>query len=379
MIIGNSYNWLFFITLAFFIKIIPKKIHCLAFFISGCLFVYHYSPLCFFFYFPFTMFITYFSMDKSIEKNHIWLFIFVLFFIVFYHENFNHYQKIGILPLEILVLGFYNLMRVLHVFIESCFHKKKFNPGQLMAYLWYAPILFSGPVERMEEWKKYHLLVIKIDWKRVFKLLIRAIVFAYLAEFFYTNFTPNNINFKTATYLNTFLYSIFIGIVIYCRLSSYIDFTRSFSIVMGYPFKRPNFRSPHFSLSVASFWSRWNMSVARFATDYIIVSSLKHFSKKKLILTLFVNFLVVGLCHGMEIPLILWGALQAIAISTNITYLYLKHKNPILLRLDMKYFHPFIKWLITLTFLYLTSILIDPRAKEVFEALILPFKNIIFF
>ncbi|MCJ8344644.1 hypothetical protein MJH12_03820 [bacterium] len=343
-------------------------------FISGNLFIHHYSPISFYLYLPCALLIIGYTLRKNIGQTTLWLILFGLYFILLYFEDFHHYETIEIFPFEVLVLGFYNLIRSYHVFYEIYFHKKQFSLDELIGFLWYPPILFSGPLERIEEWVKYHKTNSKIDWKRGGKLILRSLLFASIAEVFYTQFTPSTMNFQKASYFSILLYAYSIGLIIHFRLASYIDFARFFSILMGYPFKRPNFNSPYSSKSIASFWSRWNMSVARFANDYILIGGIPKLDKKKFAFTIVINFIIVGLCHGLDLSFILWGGIHGLAIIINFIYIFLKYKTPKLLLWDQKYFYPQVKTIFTLSFLHLTAILLDVRAFEIFEALCKPIK-----
>ncbi|MCO4781490.1 MAG: hypothetical protein KC646_04145 [Candidatus Cloacimonetes bacterium] len=308
---------------------------------------------------------------------HLWLGAFIAYFLALNYENFDHYNSIQMFPFEVLVLGFYNLIRCYHVFFEMYFQNKTFKVSEILGYLFYPPILFSGPLERIEEWIYYHNNSTPRDWKRAAYLLGRCLFFAILAEVFFTQFTSPNLDIKTAPYTSILLYVYFTGLVIHFRLAAYIDFSRFFSILMGYPFKRPNFNSPYSSKSVAGFWSRWNMSVARFANDYILFGKITTMDKKKVASAIVFNFLVVGICHGLNLSFVLWGGVQAIAVILNFMYLNLKHKHIKLLLWDQKFFSSKIKNVLTLTFLHLTAVLLDVRCFDIFQALLAPFANLL--
>lgn len=372
MIIENSNNWSFFLILTICMIVFPKKLRVAIIPIFGSIFIYFYSPISFYLFVPITLLVITWKVREKIEQLNVCFFSFVAYFCLLSFEDFDHYRHIEMFPFEVLVLGFYNLIRCYHVFFEMYFLNKVFKVEEILGYLFYPPILFSGPLERIEEWIHYHNNHQPIDWRRALYLLIRCLFFAIVAEVCYSQFTPSNLDLDSCSYTSILLYVYFTGLVIHFRLAAYIDFSRFFSILMGYPFKKPNFNSPYSSKSVAGFWSRWNMSVARFANDYILFGKMTNFSAKKFTSAIVLNFLIVGICHGLSFSFVLWGALQGLAVIVNFIYLNLKYKKPNVLLWDQKLLSPKLKNFMTLAFLHLTAVLLDARAFEIYDALFAP-------
>ena len=290
----------------------------------------------------------------------------VLFFYFLTIEDFRHYHFTKMFPFEILLLGFYNLGRGYILFHEVWIRKRKYGFLEALGYFWHPPLLFSGPLETLEEWSRYYRCTKpSIQWTAGFKLLGSSILLGFIGETLYTYATPSDLDFKTTSYLRVLLYGWSVGMVIHFRVASYIHFTRSFSIFMGYPFQKPNFYHPYQSRSVTSFWSRWNMSVVRFAREYFFFRNFASFSRNKFLLSILLYFLLLGIFHGLDVQYGLWGVAQGLGIIAGFLYLFARYKSPALLIWDRKWFPVWLKRCLTLLYLHLSWVLVDPNWDQV--------------
>ena len=112
-----------------------------------------------------------------------------------------------------------------------------------------------------------------------------------IAEFCAYALTPEMVDFSKISILPLLVYVLGIGWEIHFRLSSYINFVRGFSWLMGYKFEKPNFQSPYSARSVAGFWSRWNMSLSRWTREYLFYGNIEDFSIKRV--TIVLSFILV--------------------------------------------------------------------------------------
>ena len=373
----NEFNFVFFIALFILARLLPRFLHSPLLVISGLVFVYHYSPLCFYLLIPLSLLLSFRPLKVRLsdhDKMPFWVLLWAIFFFALSQEDFSHYHHNSMFQFETLVLGCYNFMRGYHIFYEQWVKKIRYSFAETMGFFWHGPVLFSGPLETLDEWTDYYKKPgMPVRWKRGFYLLGTSLVLGFGAEALFFYATPQNLDFSQAGYGRILLYAYAIGFVVHLRVAAYINFTRGFSTLMGYPFSKPNFDRPYSVRSVASFWTRWHMSIARWAREYVLFRNFAKFEGGRFLATIFIYFFIVGLGHGWAFNYVLWGTTQGCAIVVNFLYLYAKYKIPALLVWDQKYFSNGLKWFLTLAYLHITWILLDENWEEIFRRLIGPF------
>lgn len=371
----NLFNFLFFIILTVISQHVPKSFHPPLFFVSGVYFIYHYSPISVFILIPSFLLISYRCLvpeinGKTMIETSIWTLAWLPFFFVLEYASFDHYYFTGMFPFEILVLGFYNLGRGYCIFHEIWLKKRKYTFLEALGYFWHPPILFAGPLETLAEWTRHHRnTLLPIQWKEGCKLLLSGALLGLIGEVLFLYATPQNLDFDKASYWQILIYAYSVGMVVHFRLAGFIHFTRGFSTLMGYPFQKPNFYQPYQSRSVTSFWSRWNMSVVRFAREYFFFRNFASFSRNKFLLSVFGYFLLLGLFHGLETSYALWGAAHGIGVIAGFLYLLAKYRIPFLLHLDRNFFPSWLKRALTLIYVHLSWVFLDPNWDKVFRIL----------
>ena len=308
------------------------------------------------------------------DKFPLWAILWIAYFSALYLEEFSHYKYTSMFQFETLVLGCYNFMRGYNIFYETWVKKIRYSFSETLGFFWHGPVLFSGPLETIDEWSEYHRKpAMPIQWKRGFYLLGTSFLLGFLGEALFFYCTPQLLDFSEAGYFRILLYAYTIGFVIHFRVAAYINFTRGFSTLMGYPFAKPNFDRPYSIRSIASFWTRWNMSIARWAREYILFRNFAKFEGGRFLATIFIYFFIVGVGHGWALNDVLWGTTQGAAIVVNFLYLFAKYKIPALLVWDQKYFPNWLKWLLSILYLHITWVLLDDNCWKIYEKLLAPF------
>ena len=95
---------------------------------------------------------------------------------------------------------------------------------------------------------------------------------------------------------------------IYFDFSGYSDMAIGLAKIMGLTFPE-NFNFPYISKSITEFWRRWHMTLGRFMKDYLYIPlGGNKVSKVRLLLNLWIVFLVSGLWHGASWTFVIWGA-----------------------------------------------------------------------
>lgn len=377
--IYNLFNLQLFCIATVLSWIVPRQWHAFVFLPCGLAFIHQYSPISVVLLYPFILLIGYlfivqdrpksrknFSYNKArtqILSVTLWLFAWLPY--GWYLQNYASFERKSF-PYEILVLGLYNMARYYHVFYDV---RHGQLPGvktrEFFAYVTFLPIAFGGPIELMQEFVHYQRKKLKIYWKRVGIHLAKAFPCALLAEFLVFYYNPFTFPFDDASLGNLLIYVFTIGWVIHLRLYSYIELTRAFACLMGYPFNAPNFQKVYGARSVASFWSRWNMSVGRWAMRYVLFKNFKEADTKSFIKILVLYFALIGAAHGQETQYTLWGLLMGLGIAWNLLYLYLKYKSKFWLLLDTRYFTVSLKRLLTILYIHFSCILLVPECEQI--------------
>jgi len=314
----NNFNLLFFVVLLVFSRLIPKVHHPFLLIISGIIFVYHYSPISLYLLIPFSLLLTYYPVRYRISDHPmapLWFLGWGLYFWALNREDFHHYAHADMFQFEILVLACYNFSRGYNIFHELWIKKVRYSFQETLGFFWHGPVLFSGPLETLDEWSEYYRKRrMPIFWKKGLKLIASSFGLSLIAEASFVYATPQALDFDSAPYLRVLIYAYAVAFVVHFRVASYINFTRGFSTLMGYPFAKPNFDRPYKVRSVASFWTRWNMSIARWARDYILFRNFAKFEGKRFLAVILIYFSAVGLSHGWAYNYVLWGTAQGAAV-----------------------------------------------------------------
>ena len=104
-------------------------------------------------------------------------------------------------------------------------------------------------------------------------------------------------------------------VMLYFDFSGYSDMAIGIGEMMGFDTPE-NFNYPFTADSVRDFWRRWHMSLSGWFRDYVYIPLGG--SKKGLLRTVintFIVFILTGLWHGSSWNFVIWGLLQAAAIS----------------------------------------------------------------
>jgi alginate O-acetyltransferase complex protein AlgI len=106
-------------------------------------------------------------------------------------------------------------------------------------------------------------------------------------------------------------------------LQMYADFSGLTDIAVGagvlFGIKSPeNFNAPFSAASPSEFWRRWHMTLTLWMTDYVFTPlrmSLRNLGTWGLVLSLFVNMILIGLWHGFYLTFALFGVVHGIYLS----------------------------------------------------------------
>ena len=103
---------------------------------------------------------------------------------------------------------------------------------------------------------------------------------------------------------------------IFFDFSGYSDMAIGLGKMFGFKFLE-NFNLPYISKSISEFWRRWHISLGRWFRDYVYFSlgGSRVDTKGRLVLNLFVTWLLTGIWHGASWNFVIWGLMYFVLIT----------------------------------------------------------------
>ena len=103
---------------------------------------------------------------------------------------------------------------------------------------------------------------------------------------------------------------------IFFDFSGYSDMAIGLGKMFGFHFNE-NFNYPYISKSISEFWRRWHISLGTWFRDYVYfpLGGSRVDSKSRLIMNLFIVWLLTGIWHGANWTFIVWGIFYFILIA----------------------------------------------------------------
>lgn len=215
------------------------------------------------------------------------------------------------LPIGISFFTFQILSYVFDVYYRNGTVQK--NPLNTMLYVSLFPQLIAGPIVRYEtvanelRSRKETVGDFIYGTKRFIiglgKKAILSNTLAIVADYC----------FDMADYTQLVVIQAWLGILaytlqIYFDFSGYSDMAIGLGRMFGFHFDE-NFNYPYISASVSEFWRRWHISLGTWFRDYVYfpMGGSRVKSRSRLILNLFVVWLLTGVWHGASWNFIVWG------------------------------------------------------------------------
>jgi alginate O-acetyltransferase complex protein AlgI len=132
---------------------------------------------------------------------------------------------------------------------------------------------------------------------------------------------------------------------IYFDFSGYSDMALGVAKMMGFTFPE-NFNFPYISKNITEFWRRWHITLGRFMRDYLYIPlGGNKVSKTRLLLNLWIVFLVSGLWHGASWTFVVWGAYHGfLLILDRLFLLKLTERMYTPIRVLLTFFFTLIGW-----------------------------------
>ncbi len=274
-------------------------------------------------------------------------------------EKFNKYKKLFMVLSVVLSLGFLGYYKYVDFFIENInavtnlsipllnvalpigisfytFQLLSYNidvyrgevPAQknfinLAAYISLFPQLIAGPIVRYSDVAKqlnkrtHSLEKVSIGVRRfVFGLSKKILIANTLGEICEIFKISND---KSVMYF--WLYAIAFSLHIYFDFSGYSDMAIGLGKIFGFDFAE-NFNYPYISKSITEFWRRWHISLGSWFRDYVYIPlGGSRVGTFRMLINIFVVWMLTGFWHGAEWNFIIWGLYFAVLLIVEKVFL----------------------------------------------------------
>ncbi len=220
------------------------------------------------------------------------------------------------LPIGISFFTFQAMSYVLDVYRGDGEVQK--NPLYVGLYISLFPQLIAGPIvryqtiaeeiqNRKETWTDFSEGVNRFLIGFLKKVLL-ANTMAIIADGVFDSTKPVS---AAASWLGLIAYTL----QIYYDFSGYSDMGIGLGRMFGFHFLE-NFDHPYISTSVTEFWRRWHISLGTWFRDYVYIPlGGSRVKKPRLVLNLFVVWLLTGVWHGANWTFVVWGLLYFVLLT----------------------------------------------------------------
>lgn len=234
-----------------------------------------------------------------------------------------------ILPVGISFYTFQTLSYTLDLYNQKI--KPTKNIVVFFAFVSFFPQLVAGPIERASRLLPQFSKKRKFDYSSqvdglrlilggLFKKMVIADNCALLANQIFDTY-------PTQSGSTLFAGAVFFAFQIYGDFSGYSDIAIGCSRLLGFDLMK-NFHFPYLSQNMSEFWKRWHISLSSWFRDYVYIPlGGSRVSNTRLVLNIFIVFLVSGLWHGANLTFVFWGAVHALLVIP-VLIMHKKYKTP---------------------------------------------------
>lgn len=247
--------------------------------------------------------------------------LFVFKYLTFTLKNINVLFGAGIdipginLPIGISFFTFQAMSYVIDVHRKNGEVQK--NPLNVALYISFFPQLIAGPIVR------YKTISEQINTRSVNFDDFSYGVYRFMTGFIKKVLIANNMALAADeifsqtgnSVLTAWIGAIAYSLQILFDFSGYSEMAIGLGKMFGFTFLE-NFDYPYISKSVSEFWRRWHISLGTWFRDYVYFPlGGSRVKKPRLVLNLFVVWILTGVWHGANWTFILWGLLYFIILT----------------------------------------------------------------
>lgn len=232
-----------------------------------------------------------------------------------FHTDFNLLHLL--LPLGISFFTFQQL-----AYVIDCYQGKgkKYSFLDYSLFVTFFPQLVAGPIVLPEEMLPQFAdeKNKKVNWENMnkgFALLIIGLAKKLIIADSISHYADAGFgNLEALSMPEAWLSSLAYTFQLYFDFSGYCDMAIGIGLMFNIILPQ-NFYAPYRSVDIKEFWKRWHSTLGRFMTSYLYIPlGGNRVGKVRLLVNLFVVFVVSGLWHGAGWTFILWGAFHGIGI-----------------------------------------------------------------
>ncbi len=338
----NSFDFLvFFLVVIGFYYLLPKKLRWIVL-LASSYFFYAYVNKWYLLIILFSTSVDFFSsilVEKSNsakrQKLLLWLSVAVNMGCLFTFKYFDFFidsieniltqigLKANLLHLNLVVpvgISFYTFQSMsysIDVYRKKIKAEKHF--GYFALYISYFPQLLAGPIERagnllhrIKNPQPLNLARFQQALNLIAYGVFKKIVVAdRVGDWVDRIFSQTNTADPWAIFMSGGLF----GVQVYCDFSAYSDMAMGISRLFGIKIMR-NFDRPYLVTSLQNHWRKWHISLQQWIRDYMYIpmgGSRK--GNNRTYFNIIVAFLFMGVWHGAEWTLILFGLYHGVAMS----------------------------------------------------------------
>jgi len=277
-------------------------------------------------------------VDKAARRKYLFLSLAVNLGLLFTFKYFNFFNESlsgllrvfnvdyqlpllnVLLPVGISFYTFQSLSYVIDVYRGTV--KPESHFGIFALYVSFFPQLVAGPIERAKHMlPQFHMQHffnegrINSGLRLMLWGMFKKVVIADRLAVYVNQAYNNPADYDGAALL---MATYFFAFQIYCDFSGYSDIAVGAAHILGFDLME-NFRQPYVARSVAGFWRRWHISLSTWFRDYLYIPlGGSRVAPWRWYMNLAIVFLVSGLWHGGKSTFVIWGALHALYVLSEI-------------------------------------------------------------
>ncbi len=203
-------------------------------------------------------------------------------------------------------------------------YKRKYPPESSFVYyalsVSFFPQLIAGPIEKsvvissqLKQKKTFNIQNVIEGSKLILWGLFKKIV---IADGIGQIISPVLSNIHHYNGIDFFIVFIAFAYQVYSDFSGYSDIAIGSAMYFG--IKLPaNFNKPFFSKNYRKFWTRWHITFSKWLKEYIF-DELGRSNRLRLILNLWILFIIVGLWHGATLNFIIYAQIAFLFLLIDI-------------------------------------------------------------
>ncbi|MBS5527899.1 MAG: MBOAT family protein [Prevotella sp.] len=189
--------------------------------------------------------------------------------------------------------------------------KKEYSITDILVYLFFFPKMLAGPIVRASDFIPQ--LTQQLKWQDL--ALYKGFKLVLFGGFLKFIIADNLLDMDAEqTGICLFLQSLVWGVRFYMDFYSYSIIAVGLALWCG--IKLPyNFDNPYSAKSFRDFWKRWNITLTSWLRGYVYIPlGGSRMTKSRMLLNIFLTFIISGLWHGISFPFLLWGCCHGVLV-----------------------------------------------------------------